>query len=90
MDLSAGLKPEQAAGRLLSDLGLHGVLDKNSEIRHVYSHFKLELTVFRIEANSDGIVAERSAHRWCSGTELEDLPLHGAHRKAYNKFKTDS
>ncbi len=90
VDLSSGLKPEQAADRLLSDLGLHGELKKNSEIRHVYSHFKLELTVFRIEANSDGIVAERSAHRWCNGTELEGLPLHGAHRKAYNKFITNS
>ena len=90
VDLSSGLEPEQAAAHLLSDLGLHGAIKKNSEIRHVYSHFKLELTVFRIEANPDGIVAERSAHRWCSDTELENLPLHGAHRKAYNKFKADS
>ncbi len=90
VDLSGGLKPEQAADRLLSDLGLHGVLDKNSEIRHVYSHFKLELTVFSIDVGPAGIVSERSAHRWCSGTELEMLPLHGAHRKAYNKFKANS
>jgi A/G-specific adenine glycosylase len=90
VDLSSGLKPEQAADRLLSDLGLYGELKKNSEIRHAYSHFKLELTVFRVEVNPDRIIAERSASRWCSGPELESLPLHGAHRKAYNKFKTDS
>ncbi|RLB63754.1 MAG: A/G-specific adenine glycosylase [Deltaproteobacteria bacterium] len=89
VDLSPELEPEQAAVRLLSDLGLHGGLNKSGEIRHAYSHFKLELTVFRVEANPTGIIAERSAHRWCSGTELESLPLHGAHRKAYNKHKGD-
>jgi A/G-specific adenine glycosylase len=69
---------------------LHGALKKNSEIRHAYSHFKLELTVFRIAAVPAGIVSESSAHRWCSDMELESLPLHGAHRKAYNKHKGDN
>ena len=90
VDLSSGLKPEQTAARLLSDLGLHGELNKSSEIRHAYSHFKLELTVFRTEVNPAEIIAERSAHRWCGGTELESLPLHGAHRKAYNLLKNDA
>lgn len=89
VDLSPELEPEHAAIRLLSDLGLHGGLHKSGEIRHAYSHFKLELTVFRIEADPASIIAERSAHRWYNDNELEILPLHGAHRKAYNKHKSN-
>ena len=86
VDLSPGLAAEQQAARLLSDVCLHGALEKIGEIRHAYSHFKLELTVFKVDAGNAEGVAEGSAYRWCSGAELESLPLHGAHRKAYNQF----
>lgn len=88
-DLSSGQEPEQAATRLLSDLGVCGELSKAGEIRHAYSHFKLELTAFRVDVDPVGIGSESSTNRWCSGNELESLSLHGAHRKAYNKFNTD-
>jgi A/G-specific adenine glycosylase len=90
LDLSSGLEPEQAAARLFSDLLLHGKLAKLAEVRHAYSHFKLELTVFTAEAEPARGIAEDNAYRWCRGTELERLPLHGAHRKAYNRIGSES
>jgi A/G-specific adenine glycosylase len=89
-DLPPELMAEQAAVRLLSELCLHGSLKKVGEIRHAYSHFKLELSLFKVDAEVAEGVAEGSEYCWCSGTELESLPLHGAHRKAYNLFANDS
>lgn len=84
-ELAAGQEPAQAATRLLADLGMQGPLSKGTEVRHAYSHFKLELTVFRVETEGSGRVAESSMSRWCSEAELAALPLHGAHRKACNQ-----
>lgn len=86
VDLPPGCADEQLAHRFLADFCLHGALQQVGTIRHAYSHFKLELTVFRVDAERARGVAEGGAYRWCSGTELESLPLHGAHRKAYVQF----
>ncbi|MCK4507303.1 MAG: A/G-specific adenine glycosylase [Desulfuromonadales bacterium] len=86
IDLPPRLKADQVAARLLSELCLHGSLEKVGEIRHVYSHFKLELSVFMVNTVIAECVAEGSKYCWCSDVELESLPLHGAHRKAYNQF----
>lgn len=90
VELSTDQNPDQAAARLLADLGLSGGLSRVGEIRHAYSHFKLELTVFRVDDDSAGGIAEDSAYRWCDGSERESLPLHGAHRKVCNKLVIDS
>ena len=84
-DLPQGLDPEQAAARLCSELFLHGALEKVRDVRHAYSHFKLELTVFEVAAEPLGVITEESAYRWFCELELEHLPLHGAHRKAYKQ-----
>ena len=89
LDLPAGLTAEQAGARLLSDLSLRGSLKKSGEIRHAYSHFKLELSLFKVDVGSAEKVAESCEYRFCSCTELEHLPLHGAHRKAYNQLSND-
>ncbi len=89
-DLSSGLEPEQAAARLFSGLLLHGKIAKLGDVRHAYSHFKLELTVFTAEAEPARGIAEGNTYRWCRGAELERLPLHGAHRKAYNRICSES
>jgi dTDP-D-glucose 4,6-dehydratase len=34
-------------------------------------------------------VAELDAYCWCDRNELEKLPLHGAHKKAYSKAASD-
>ncbi|MBE0576663.1 MAG: A/G-specific adenine glycosylase [Desulfuromonadales bacterium] len=90
VDLSSGLEPEQAAARLLSELLLHGKIAKVGDVRHAYSHFKLELTVFAVEATPASGAAEGSSYRWCRGVEFERLPLHGAHRKAYHQIVSES
>ncbi len=85
-DLPDGLAAAQAAGRLRDDLGLRGILEEYSKVRHAYSHFKLELAVFRVAVADVGRVAEGRAYRWCSVDELERLPLHGAHRKVCSQL----
>jgi A/G-specific adenine glycosylase len=88
-DLPDGLAAGLAAGRLRDDLGLHGLLEELTEVRHAYSHFKLELTVFRGAVADVGRIAEGGGYRWCTASELERLPLHGAHRKVCSKLAGD-
>jgi len=74
----------QTAERLLADLGLAGELCEADAVRHAYSHFKLELSVFRIEIEKSTSVAEAGEYAWYSEDTLKRLPLHGAHKKAYS------
>jgi len=90
LDLPSELTAEQAATRLLSDLCLRGSLKKIGEIRHAYSHFKLELSLFEIDIGAAEKISESCEYRFYSAADLEHLPLHGAHRKAYNQFSNDS
>jgi len=69
-ELTVDQVPVQAASRLLADLGLKGELSICAEVRHAYSHFKLELTVFSVAVDASGRVAESSTSRWCSEAEL--------------------
>lgn len=85
VDLSTGQQPQQAASRLLADLGLFGDPSEVGGVRHAYSHFKLELNVFKLEVEAVGTVAEDGGYRWCNREEVDQLPLHGAHRKALDK-----
>ncbi len=75
----------QAAERLLADLGLVGELCEADVVRHAYSHFKLELTIFTAEIETQTAIAEADNYVWCSEDDLKVLPLHGAHKKAYSK-----
>ncbi len=89
-DWCPALVAEQVAAHLLSDLALHGTPKKVGEIRHAYSHFKLELSVFKVDAEVVEGVSEGSSYCWFSRVELEGMALHGAHRKAYRQFENDS
>lgn len=89
VELSADQPPRQAAQRLLADLGLSGTPTKVGGVRHVYSHFKLEVIVFSVVSDSPGSVAENSSCRWCARDEIAELPLHGAHRKVFDEFVLD-
>jgi A/G-specific adenine glycosylase len=51
-------------------------------IDHAYSHFRLDLRLFRGEAGEPDRVAEATESRWLTAAELADWPLHGAHKKA--------
>ncbi len=74
-----------AAEYLLADLGLVGELCEADAVRHAYSHFKLELSVFRVEIEKSTSVAEAGEYAWYSEDALKRLPLHGAHKKVYSK-----
>lgn len=88
-EVSAEQQPRQAAGRLLSDLGLVGQLSEAGSVRHAYSHFKIELALFEVELDGVQSVAEEASYRWCPREDMQDLALHGAHRKAVAQFTSD-
>lgn len=78
---------ESAAERvklLLQDFAVSGELQPLGVIHHVYSHFRLELQLFRLSI-SELRVAE-SGNNWYSFMELKELALHGAHKKAVGKI----
>ncbi len=89
-DLAEGAAVVEVAGRLRDDLGLQGPLEEVGHVRHAYSHFKLELMVYRVPDAAEGRVAERRDYLWCGANEFADLPLHGAHRKVCGKLAGSS
>jgi A/G-specific adenine glycosylase len=86
IDVPDGLSPDQVASRLLESLGMRGVPCKFCDVRHAYSHFKLELAVYMVDVASPELVAEGDELLWFGGAELAALPVHGAHRKALEKL----
>ncbi|TYO95436.1 A/G-specific DNA-adenine glycosylase [Geothermobacter ehrlichii] len=82
----SGESAEQAARRLLTELGGKGEVAAVGEVRHVYSHFRLRLSLFVAEACPDRRIAEGEASVWAPAASPE-YPLHGAHRKALALLK---
>ena len=74
--------PGMAASRLLQTLGLAAEPRPAGEVAHVYSHFRLDLRLYRAEAGETFKVAEGEETRWLPPAELAACPLHGAHKKA--------
>ena len=85
-DITDNLSPDQVACRLLTDLGWQGAADRLCDVRHAYSHFKLELAVYLVVVDLHGLVAEESGFSWFGYDALAALPVHGAHRKACEKL----
>ena len=79
-----GETPGMAAYRLLQDLGYVAELRSAGEVAHLYSHFRLDLRLYRAEAEQTFNVAEGEESRWLPPAELAAWPLHGAHKKALN------
>lgn len=73
--------PQENAERLLQDLGMKATLVPVGRIRHAYSHFRVEVELFRgrVEIRQ---VAEQTENDWLTVMDLADLALHGAHKKA--------
>jgi A/G-specific adenine glycosylase len=69
-----------AARRLARDLSADLASGEIGEVRHVYSHFRLELTLFVAEP-AETLVAETQESRLLSTADLATMPLHGAHKK---------
>ena len=85
-DMPENLPPDQVACRLLTDLGLQGLPCRLCDVRHAYSHFKLELAVYLVAVDPLGLIAEGRGFTWFGDDELAALPVHGAHRKACEKL----
>jgi A/G-specific adenine glycosylase len=80
-DVPPELQPRAAAEHLLRDLGLQAALRSAGQIRHAYSHFRIEVELFRATVACD-LVAENGDREWLPLSQLVELPLHGAHKKA--------
>ncbi len=74
---------EEAAGTARR-LGLHlggAAPSPVGMVKHIYSHFRLELHIFRCRPAIQ-IVAEGTGAQWIPAADLQSLALHGAHQKA--------
>ncbi len=85
IDLQAGESSADKLAWLMADLGLSGKPHPLGSIKHIYSHFRLELQLFQLSIAELPRIAE-SENDWCSGSQLEQLALHGAHKKALGKL----
>lgn len=86
IEIVDGLAADTVAQRLLADLGLSGESCPVGQVKHLYSHFKLELSVYRVHVVDNLKVAEENRYQWCDELDMSLTPLHGAHKKAYETF----
>jgi len=78
----SGQAPEQAAAEELRERGLSGRLEVVGTIRHAYSHFRVQVEVFKVQIQKiDGVAEGGEGEQWLPEEALLDLPLHGAHKK---------
>ena len=80
--VAAGTSPARAAARCLHDVGGTATPQLAGGVDHAYSHFKLDLHIYRAAAPETLRVAEEAESRWLTPDELAGWPLHGAHKKA--------
>lgn len=79
---------DSAASRvrlLMADFAATGVPQSLGTIRHIYSHFQLQLQLFQLSVTELPQVAAGDAD-WCAAENLTKLALHGAHKKALAKL----
>ena len=77
--LGEGEAVEQKLVWLKGELGLTGEAQAVAEIEHIYSHFRLQVSAYRIEGAVTTV--GESDSRWLALDELLELALHGAHKK---------
>lgn len=88
-DVPPDMQPLAAAERLLRDLDMRADLLPAGHIRHSYSHFRIEVELFRGTAECDR-VAENADRIWLPLSRLTELSLHGAHKKALRVLERSS
>jgi len=79
----------QTARRLLAEQYGEGEPVRLGAVRHVYSHFRLELELFSAVFAPGERISEQEECRWVHHAQLDHTPLHGAHQKL-RKFLPDS
>ncbi|APG28487.1 A/G-specific adenine glycosylase [Syntrophotalea acetylenivorans] len=83
-EFKEGREADAVAAELLAGLALSGQLVELGQVRHAYSHFRLEVAVYRVAVEGglpDGLVSEGQPEVWLPMAELAELALHGAHKK---------
>lgn len=80
--VAADHSPEKAAASLGRDFGIGAEPEPLGGVDHTYSHFRLDLRLYRAAAPVIFRVAEGEEIRWLTRAELAGFPLHGAHRKS--------
>ncbi|MCF6265566.1 MAG: A/G-specific adenine glycosylase [Desulfuromusa sp.] len=80
ISLSDGENPAVKLSLLYDDFGLRGVAENIGQIQHVYSHFRLQTNIYRIEIEDLPRIAE-GENSWFSLEQLQKIALHGAHKK---------
>ncbi len=88
--VSSEQSPESAAAALLCEFGGSGEPDFAGGIDHAYSHFRLVLRLYRCNLEKSHRVEEEGERRWLTTEELEQWPLHGAHKKVLPLLHRDS
>lgn len=89
VSLAAGDSVAKKLPWLLQEFGLTGEPEALGTVQHLYSHFRLEATVYLVETAASPQVAEGEVG-WLEKDQLERLALHGAHKKIYNKVADSS
>ncbi len=79
LSLSEGENPEEKITILQQDFAVAGKAHYLGQIRHVYSHFRLESLIFHLQ--TDNCTVSEGDGSWLSQQELQGLALHGAHKK---------
>jgi A/G-specific adenine glycosylase len=82
VEIADGEDPALALRRFLQQSGVAAEPEEVARLRHVYSHFRLDLRLFGVVAPAAVHIAESDHCRWLEAEELSGLALHGAHKKA--------
>ncbi len=82
VEIADGEDPEHAVRRFLQQSGVAAKPAEVARLRHIYSHFRLDLRLFGVLVPATATVAESDDCRWLEVEELSGLALHGAHKKA--------
>lgn len=85
VDVGTDESAQEKINNLKQDLALRGKVAELGRIKHVYSHFRLELHLYHLRSEPVTVTEERG--RWLEPAELETLALHGAHKKALAHMK---
>lgn len=84
-----GLAEDENAAQKLNQLLQYYAIQAEpallGQIKHVYSHFRLELFLYRVEV--EGLLVAEGPDCWYNYDELNGLALHGAHKKALKVLK---
>jgi A/G-specific adenine glycosylase len=65
------------------------VTEKLIDVKHAYTHFKLEMTLYICRTNQQAVTLNGfSAFQWIKQEEIDDFPFHKAIHKCFPSMKT--